>query len=269
MSSGRLVARAAEALEKGPVHTLELARRVLGLEGNPGAASAAVFTLLGPDARFHVDGEGTWRLSRDARVGPGLREERYAVVDVETTGGSYRRGHRITEIAIVQVEDGVLADSFSTLVNPGRSIPRRIQSLTGITPRMVSGAPFFEDVADRVLERLKGRTFVAHNARFDWGFVSAHLGDAIGRVPDTRPLCTVKLARRLVPKLKRRNLDSVTDFFDVRVEDRHRALGDAVAAARVLLRLLDRAEGRGVADLAALRRVLSGAPPSAAPRGEP
>lgn len=260
MSPPRLLARAAEALEEGPVHTLELARRILGLGGNPGAASVAVFTLLGPDDRFHVDEQGRWSLSGDARVGPGLREEPYAVVDVETTGGSYRNGHRITEVAIVQVRDGVLRDTFSTLVNPGRPIPRRIQSLTGITPRMVSGAPYFEDVADGVLERLEGRTFVAHNARFDWGFLRAHLGDAIGRVPETRRLCTLKLARRLLPDLERRSLDAVTAYYDVQVESRHRARGDAVAAARVLLRLLDEAEVRGIDDLFALRRFLAKSP---------
>jgi len=258
VSSGRLLSRAAEALEEGPVHTLELARRVLGLEGNPGAASAAVFTLLGGDARFSVDGEGRWTLAGEEPVGPDLEEERYAVVDVETTGGSYFRGHRITEIAVVQVREGVIREAFSTLVNPGRSIPRRIQSLTGITPRMVSGAPYFDEVAEAVLERLEGRTFVAHNARFDWGFVRPHLGDAIGRVPETRPLCTVRMARRLVPELKRRNLDAVTTYYGVPVEGRHRARGDAVATARVLLRLLDEARGRGLRDLTALRRFLDG-----------
>lgn len=256
MSPGSLLERVARALDGGPMHTLDVARSVLGLRGNPGAASAAVFTLLGPDGRFRVDGDGVWSLSEPgARVGS-FRQTRFAVVDVETTGGSPRRGHRITEIAIVDVADGVLADAYHTLVNPGRGIPQRISSLTGITDRMVSGAPYFDAIADRVLERLQGRVFVAHNARFDWRFVSSQLADAVGEVPVVERLCTVRMARRLLPELRRRNLDAVTDHLGVDVTSRHRALGDAEAAARVLIRLLDRAEARGLADLTALRGFL-------------
>lgn len=248
--------RAARALDGGPVHTLDLARSVLGLRGNPGAASAAVFALLGPDRRFRVDGEGRWSLAEPgARVGS-FRDERFAVVDVETTGGAPTRGHRITEIAVVEVRDGALSDAFHTLVNPGRRIPPRISALTGITDRMVAGAPYFDEVADRVLERLRGRVFVAHNARFDWRFVTAQLADALGEVPDVKRLCTVRMARRLLPELRRRNLDAVTRHFGLEVASRHRALGDAEATARVLLRLLDRAEARGLADLVALRGFL-------------
>lgn len=258
MSPERLLQRAARALDSGPVHTVELARRVLGLEGNPGAASAAVFALLGADERFEVDGAGVWSLAGPGvSVGPGLHRQTYAVVDVETTGGSHGRGHRITEVAVVEVRDGVLSGGFHTLVNPGRRIPPRISRLTGITDEMVAGAPYFDVVADRILENLQGRIFVAHNARFDWGFVSAQLAEAVGEVPDVDRLCTVKLARRLVPGLRRRNLDAVTAHFGVDVEGRHRAYGDAVATARILLRLLDEAEARGLGDLQALRSFLA------------
>lgn len=255
----RLLQRAAHVLEEGPVHTLDLARRVLGLEGNPGAASAAVFTLLGSDVRFHVDGDGRWSLARaGTKVGPALQAERYAVVDVETTGGAPSRGHRVTEVAVVEVREGVVEETYHTLINPGRSIPPRISRITGITDEMVAAAPYFDQVADEVLDRLRGRTFVAHNARFDWGFVRTELADAIGETPAGRPLCTIKLVRRLVPILRRRNLDAVTAHYGVTVEGRHRALGDAVATARILLRLLDEAGRRGIGDLAALRRFLAG-----------
>ena len=259
MSPDHLLGRAARALHEGPVHTLELARRVLGLQGNPGAASAAVFALLGADERFQVDGEGVWSLAEpDVAVGPGLRRERYAVVDVETTGGSHGRGHRITEVAVVEVRDGVLAGGFHTLVNPGRRIPPRISSMTGITDEMVVGAPYFDAVADRLMEHLRGRIFVAHNARFDWGFVSAQMAEAVGEVPDVERLCTVRMARRLLPRLRRRNLDAVAAHYGVEIDGRHRAYGDATATARILLRLLDEAETRGLGDLRALRRYLAG-----------
>ncbi len=256
MSTDRtLIHLAASVLEKGPMHTVALAHEALGLTGNPGAASAAVFTLLGPDSRFRVDGEGVWSMV-GPRPGTPLSELCYAVVDVETTGGSYGHGHRMTEIAIYEVRCGVVEDEYRSLVNPGRSIPRHIAALTGINDRMVASAPFFDHIAADVLERLEGRIFVAHNVRFDWGWVSRQLAEALGEVPDVERLCTVQMARRLLPRLRRRNLDEVARHYGIDVADRHRAHGDALATARILIRLLDEAGREGLADLDALRAFL-------------
>jgi len=253
-----LVFRAAALLAEGSLHTLELGRRVLGLSGNAGAASAAVFTLLGSDPRFRVDGEGRWSLVGDPPdAAKSLEGLSYAVVDVETTGGAPDRGHRITEIAVVEVRDGAVAREFHTLVNPGRVIPRRIAELTGITDDMVRDAPFFEDVAPDLFGWLEGRVFVAHNVSFDWRFIQAQMADAMGEVPEGPRLCTVQMARRLAPGLRRRNLDAVASHFGVPIHARHRALGDALATARVLLRLLDEARGQGISDLPGLQRLLS------------
>jgi DNA polymerase-3 subunit epsilon len=252
------VQRAADLLEAGSLHTLDLARQVLGLSGNAGAASAAVFSLLGSDGRFEVDGKGCWSLSRDGPPqGMELESLSYAVVDVETTGGSPGRGHRITEIAVVEIRDGIIGADFQTLVNPGRPIPPRIAQLTGIDDAMVAGSPFFEDVAGELLDLLDGRVFVAHNVAFDWSFVSTQLADSVGQVPEGPRLCTVQMARRLTPELKRRNLDSLASHFGVPNHARHRAHGDALATARVLLRLLDEAREQGIRDLAQLQRLLS------------
>lgn len=252
-----LVRRAVTLLQRGEVHTLDLAREVLGLKGNSGAASAAVFSLLGADPRFQVDGRGCWSLAGDAPIPEEeLDALNFAVVDVETTGGSPARGHRITEIAVVEIENGLISEGFQTLVNPGRRIPPQISELTGITNEMVEHAPFFEDVADDLYDWLEGSVFVAHNVSFDWRFVSAQLGDSIGFVPQGPRLCTVQMARRLVPALKRRNLDSLAVHFGIPVHARHRAYGDALATARVLLRLLDEARALGVRDLTALQLLL-------------
>lgn len=249
-----LVRSAADLLAGGPVHTLDLARHVLGLTGHAGAASAAVFHLLGADPRFRVDPEGVWTLDAAAvPLGAPLDTVPFAVVDVETTGGAHWRGHRVIDLSIVEVLGGSIVDEYQTLVNPGRAVPPVITALTGITTDMVRAAPYFEYVAEEVERRLSGRVFVAHNATFDWGFVSAELMRANAEAPTVPRVCTVRMCRRLVPQLRRRNLDVVTRHFGVEIHARHRAYGDALATARVLLRLLDEAAGRGIEDLATLR----------------
>ncbi len=253
-SDPSLVRSAADRLAAGPVHTLDLARDVLGLSGHAGAASAAVFQLLGTDPRFRVDREGLWTLDPDVvPLGAPLDEVPFAVVDVETTGGPSWRGHRITDIAIVEVRAGRIVDEYMTLVNPGRAIPPMITALTGITDAMAESAPYFEHVADEVERRLRGRVFVAHNATFDWEFVGAELVRCNGDRPEVPRMCTVRMCRRLVPTLRRRNLDVVARHFGVSIHARHRAHGDALATARILLRLLDEARGRGIEDLATLQ----------------
>lgn len=255
MSGATLLERVAERLDQGPAHTLVLAREVMGLEGHPGASAAAVFALLGGDSRFAVDAAGIWRRG-GAPVGPRLDRLAYAVVDVETTGGAAAQGHRITEVAVVGIRNGAIDDEFSTLVNPGRGISPYVSALTGITAHMVESAPYFDHVAHEVARRLDGRVFVAHNVGFDHRFVRRELVEALGEAPAAPRLCTVQLARALVPRLRRRNLDSLAAYFGVPIQNRHRAHGDALATARVLLRLLDLAAERGIHDLDALRKHL-------------
>ena len=151
-SHASLIRRAVVRLGDGSTHTLELAGDVLGLAGHPGAASAAVFQLLGADPRFLVDGEGVWSLDPTlAPLGAPLSEVPFAVVDVETTGGRAWNGHRVVEIAIVEVRGGAIVDEYQTLVNPGQGIPSMIASLTGITSDMTDGAPYFDHIAEDAL----------------------------------------------------------------------------------------------------------------------
>lgn len=169
----------------------------------------------------------------------------YAVVDVETTGGSPMTGHRVTEIAAVIVRDGRVAETYETLVNPERSIPPFITRLTHITPSMVRDKPTFREIAPRVADMLRGHVFVGHNAAFDRRFVRAEADRAGYEVPVDRVLCTVRLARRLVPHLRRRSLDYLAHHFGVPIGDRHRAMGDALATAHCFIRLLDEAGVHG------------------------
>lgn len=147
-----------------------------------------------------------------------------AFVDIETTGGPTQR-ESITEIGIVEVDPSGVRE-WSTLVKPAGRIPDHIERLTGISNAMVADAPSFAQVADEVFNRLDGRLFAAHNARFDHG----HLRAAFRRVGmDIRPrvLCTVKLSRRLFPEQARHSLDHLIARHRLSVSARHRALGDA------------------------------------------
>ncbi|HEX7810989.1 MAG TPA: exonuclease domain-containing protein [Burkholderiales bacterium] len=146
-------------------------------------------------------------------------------LDVETTGAS-PSFDRITEIGLVEVDRGEYVGEWSTLVNPGRGIPTNIQQLTGITDAMVENAPPFSELAVALHRRLEGKVLVAHNARFDHGFLSNEFR-RIGMRYQPEILCTVKLSRKLFPQHPRHNLDSVIERHGLVCNHRHRALGDA------------------------------------------
>jgi DNA polymerase-3 subunit epsilon len=155
-----------------------------------------------------------------------------AIVDLETTG-AHPLHDRVTEVAVIEVEGGEVQDEWSTLVNPECAIPGAIQALTGITNDMVAGAPTFGRLAADLHERLAGRVLVAHNARFDYGFLRREFARA-GLEFRAKTLCTVKLSRRLYPGEARHNLDSLIARHGIDCRARHRALGDADAVWQFL-----------------------------------
>ena len=164
--------------------------------------------------------------------------DRLAFVDLETTGTRPTRD-RITEIAIIPVDQGVVGEPLQTLVDPGVAIPPTITRLTGISDDMVEGAPIFARLVDAVAERLEGRWLVAHNARFDAGFLR-NAFRAAGQVLTLRELCTVKLSRRLDRGERRHNLDSLVSRHHLPVGDRHRAMGDCQALPALMARFIER-----------------------------
>src|SRR6266699_5405474 len=178
-----------------------------------------------------------------------LEHSRFAVVDVETTGGRAQRGGRILEVAVAILEAGTVHLAFTSLLDPGTPIPPWVARLTGITDGMVAGRPRFGDIVAGLGRALDAGVFVAHNARFDWRFLTAECTAVGVPAPGGRPLCTVRLTRRLVPELRHRGLDDVATFFGVDNPARHRAFGDAIATAYVLRALLGRARERGVETL--------------------
>lgn len=264
-----LVERAADFLKAGPASSQALVANVLQLSAMPSAiADHMAVTLLREHSRFVRTDDGAWCLREPAAPAwrvqslddePLLSALSFAVVDVETTGGRPGTGDRITEIAIVTVRDGRVQHVYETLVNPERAIPPFITRLTNISWDMVRNKAPFRDVCAEVVRVLEGHVFVAHNAAFDWGFVSAEVSRASGRELSGRRLCTVRLARRVLPQLRSRSLDWVARHYDVEIPEgqRHRAAGDAIATAHCLIGLLDDARSHGCERWSELERFLS------------
>lgn len=260
-----LVGRALELIREGPRSTLELAREVFDLtQAPPGLAARLVYDLLGGDRRVSVTGDGIWSVAAEASEPAAadeslrLSEVEFAVVDVETTGSS--ADGRVMEIACVHVADGRIGARYGSLVDPGCSVPPFIRRMTGIDEAMLGAAPRFDEIAAVVRRALLGRVFVAHNARFDWRFVAGEMRRSSAEVPAGDRLCTVRFAKRILPGLRRYGLDSLIEYYGLECRARHRAWGDALVTAEVLLRLLEAADRRGIETWAQLDRLLSGQP---------
>ncbi len=164
----------------------------------------------------------------------------YAIVDLETTGGRAARD-RITEIAIILHDGEKELDRFESLVNPERAIPYNITQITGIDDKMVAEAPKFHEVARRVVEITEGAIFVAHNVRFDYGFLKEEFS-RLGYTYTRKNLCTVRLARKAFPGLRSYSLGNLIRHFGIKVKDRHRAMADTQATVELFERILHRDE---------------------------
>jgi DNA polymerase III subunit epsilon len=280
-----LTEKAASYLARGPADVVDLIGYICNLPAAPRiVAEHMAHAMFAGRPEFVQDPLGRWSIveipAPSVRAGDldpvGSAEPRYAprrrraapaqppqplssltwvVVDVETTGGPPPH-HRITEIAAVIVKNGEITEVFETLVNPERSIPPFVSRLTNITWDMVKDAPRFSAIVPDLLEKLEGNVFVAHNAQFDWSFLSHEIHRASGARISGNQLCTVRLARRLLPHLPKRSLDYVANYFGIEISGRHRAAGDAVATARCLVKLLDEAQGRGCETWEDLDRLL-------------
>ena len=193
--------------------------------------------LLRENPRVSMDEDGRWQGVEAFFQNPLLPKVTFAVVDIETTGGRPPQ-HRITELAAVKVRGGEVVGERSALVNPGRSIPRSVVRLTGITDQMVSGQPPLTDQLPRFLDFIEGCVFVAHCASFDYNFIEYFAREFLGRRFDPPALCTFKLAQRLLPGAGRYNLGDVSALLNLRENGRHRAGGDARTTAQLLGRFL-------------------------------
>lgn len=159
----------------------------------------------------------------------------YAIVDIETTGGG--GAARITEIAVFRHDGARIVDFFHSLVNPQIYIPPFITRLTGIDNEMVRDAPTFGEVQDAVRSMTRDAWFVAHNAKFDYGFIKREFG-ALDEYFQRDLLCTVQLSRKIFPGLKSYSLGNLCESLEILIENRHRAHGDAEATVKLFEKLL-------------------------------
>ncbi|MDQ6871465.1 MAG: exonuclease domain-containing protein [Gemmatimonadota bacterium] len=291
-----LTSRALDYLAQGPSDVVDLIGHICSLPGAPRKVAEHMASALFAGRREFVRGlDGRWMIGGlgeggsgkgeagkgkpEARNGAGvdgrfshhashaplplsrfsnepLNKLSYVVVDTETTGGRHGSGDRITEIAAVVVRDGEIVEVFETLVNPERSIPYFVSQLTNITWEMVKDKPTFDRVAPEVMRVLEGNVFVAHNMMFDWRFVTSELSRSAARKLQGRRLCTVKMARKVLPQLSRRSLDHVARYYGVEIHGRHRAGGDALATAKCMLRMLSDLGDRGCTTWGELEELL-------------
>jgi DNA polymerase III subunit epsilon len=259
----------------GPVPAEDAARALYALRHVPaGLARSLLADVVDGDARL------AWRGASVGLAAPpgaalALEHATYVVFDLETTGLS-PGSSAICEIGAVRVRGLELEERFETLVNPRRPLPAPIAALTGIDPGALRGAPPVELAVRRFLEFAGDAVLVAHNARFDMGFLDREVERLTGRRVASPVVDTVWLARRLLEgRQKRVGLASLAYFFGTATRPCHRALADSEATAEILLALIGLAQERGAETVAQLvdlsaprarrlagkRSLVAGAPP--------
>ena len=164
-----------------------------------------------------------------------MSAKRYVICDIEATGLDTDRD--LIEIALITWEEDKVVDVYETLINPLRTIPEFISNLTSISNRDLKEAPKFYEVADAIRMRLEGAVFVSHNTDFDLGLLRKKYQE-MGQELKVKNFCTLKVAQLEIPGLQNYNLDALCSFFGIKIEDRHRAIGDAKATLSLFKELM-------------------------------
>lgn len=166
-----------------------------------------------------------------------INEAEFCVLDVETTGTS-AYSCRVIEIGLVKIKDLQITETFRAFINPGREIPYFITQLTGIQNSDVYDAPYFDEVADKIIDFIGSSITVAHNAQFDLSFLKSEFQNAGLPKLNNLSLCTLKLARKMFPEIKSKSLGSVVRHLGITHKNVHRALGDATVTGKILLKMI-------------------------------
>jgi DNA polymerase-3 subunit epsilon len=240
---------------RGAMPVEEAARFLYALRNAPGGLARSLLEeVVAGDSRLAWRGERVG-LAVEPGVELPLEAARFVVVDLETTG--LRPGQaRICEIGAVRVEGLVPTGVFETLVDPGIPLPRLVASLTGIADADLTGAPGATEAVRHFLAFAGDSVLVAHNARFDVGFLDREVERLTGRRLVAPVVDTVGLARRLLAgRVARASLAALSQFFGTSVQPCHRALPDAEATAEILVALVGLAQERGASTVADLCRL--------------
>lgn len=210
-----------------------------GVGSDPELTARLIDGLLGRDPHFHRDvATGLWSIREAASWRVPLNDAPFVVVDLETTGGRVAPGS-IIEIGAYRMRGRRILEPFQSLIRPRMPVPRFITGLTSITNAMLADAPPIETVLPAFREFIDGAVIVAHNAQFDRSFLDFEFRRLFGIGLLNPVLCTVRMARWLLPSLKRRRLDLLAEHFGLSTEGRHRGLGDARMAAELFSIMLE------------------------------
>jgi DNA polymerase III epsilon subunit family exonuclease len=239
----------------GSLEAVEIAVRVLQMPSvDADLAALLVGDLVAADPRLRMGDDARIRLAKPNSDRRDLTETDFVVFDTETTGAKPPYS-RMTEIGAYRVRNGEIVGEFETLINPESPVPSFITGLTGITNEMVRRAPLFSEIMPDLLDFIGDAILVAHNAAFDMKFLNAEIARVFeGYEIANTNLCTVKLARKLLPNLENHRLHTVAEHFSIPIYNRHRAAGDALATAKIFIRLLEYMQKHGVYDIATVRK---------------
>ncbi|NVY95820.1 DEAD/DEAH box helicase [Lactobacillus sp. DCY120] len=187
-----------------------------------------------------------------------MKDKKYIVVDLETTGTKWREGDRIIQFAAVLIDQGQISGQYNFLINPQQDLTSRIQELTGITPKMLLDQPLFPEIAGQIKNLLQGRIFVAHNVNFDLPFLQAELQAAGQEIEPLGAVDTVELAQVLLPEAPSFKLTDLTRYLDIQHLNPHQADSDALATAQLFLYLQEQLKSLPQPTLALMDRFASG-----------
>src|SRR5712691_7783681 len=222
-----------------------------------------VADLIRNDPRFRIEAAHLAIVADDAELRL-LNEIDFVVLDVEAIVARTQPA-RIIELGAYRVRGGQIRDDFQTLINPETRLPRFIATMTGISDEMLAAAPRFPEIVDAWLAFAGDAVLVAHNSSFDLPLLNREIARVFpGYRLRNHDLCSVNLARHLVLNSDGHNLDALADHFGIENPERHRAAGDALTTAHILIRLLDQLEASGVRTLAGARTFRANAEPRGA-----
>lgn len=165
-----------------------------------------------------------------------MNSRRFVICDIEATG--LHEDKDLIEIALITMEDEKVIEIYETLINPEVPVSVFVRDLTGINQRQLDQAPKFHEVAESIRLRIEGRTFVSHNSEFDFGLLKKKFSER-GEELRARSMCTLRMAEELIPGLLNYNLDALSSFFGIKIRDRHRAAGDALATMEIFRELMN------------------------------